>query len=103
MGRTTTQGGRMDDQSTGRDGEATERAEEDEQSRTSGGLPDADEMDQSEIDAIEQERQERLDPENRPANVEVDNTDRTFDEEAGRFTDTEGYDESDKPFAGAEE
>ncbi|WP_310964454.1 hypothetical protein [Nocardioides terrisoli] len=50
---------------------------------------------------IEAERQDRLAPENRPENAEVDNTGRTFDTEAGMFTDAEGYDElseEDKPY-----
>ena len=47
---------------------------------------------------IEEERQERLDPENRPDGVEVDNTDRDFDPEKGMFTDTEGYDEAEEKF-----
>lgn len=42
----------------------------------------------SEVDAeqIEKERQERLAPENRPINAEVDNTQRDFDPETGEFT-----------------
>src|SRR5207342_2106440 len=40
--------------------------------------PGADPEDEAEI---EEERQERVDPENRPDNVEVDNTDRDFDPE----------------------
>ena len=38
---------------------------------------------------LEKIRQERLDPENRPDNVEVDNTQRTFDTETGKFTDSD--------------
>ncbi|NUR08187.1 MAG: hypothetical protein HOQ45_14415 [Nocardioidaceae bacterium] len=38
---------------------------------------------------IEEERAQRLDPDNRPDNVEVDNTDRDFDPVKGQFTDTE--------------
>jgi len=47
------------------------------------------EMDVSEEEQaeIEQTREERLDPENRPESAEVDNTDRTFDPERGEFTD----------------
>ena len=41
---------------------------------------------------IEAERQERLDPDNRPDNAEVDNTERTFDTDRGKFTDAEDYD-----------
>jgi hypothetical protein len=47
---------------------------------------------------IERERQERLDPENRPDDVEVDNTEREFDEEKGMFTDSEGYEEAEEKF-----
>ena len=83
--------------------EDKDRPEEAEGDRMTGGLPDAEDVDQSEIEEIEAERERRLDPENRPDNVEVDNTQRTFDEEAGMFTDSEDYDESHKPYAGAEE
>ena len=48
--------------------------------------------------AIEEERQRRLDPDNRPDGVEVDNTDRDFDAEKGMFTDAEGYDEAEAKF-----
>lgn len=50
------------------------------------------------VEAVEAERTSRLDPDNRPDNVEVDNTDRTFDPERGLFTDSEGYDEAPKKF-----
>lgn len=40
-----------------------------------------------EQEEIEAERERRLDPENRPENAEVDNTDRDFDAEIGQFTD----------------
>src|SRR5207237_6265603 len=57
--------------------------------------PGADPADEEEI---EKERQERLDPDNRPDNVEVDNTQRDFDATKGMFTDSEGYDEADEAF-----
>ncbi len=38
-------------------------------------------------DETEAERKQRLDPKNRPANAEVDNTKRIFDPETGRFVD----------------
>lgn len=41
------------------------------------------------LDDVEEERRERLDPENRPEGAEVDNTDREFDPEIGQFTDHE--------------
>ena len=47
---------------------------------------------------VEREREERLDPDNRPEAAEVDNTDREFDEEKGKFTDSEGYEEADERF-----
>lgn len=40
-----------------------------------------------ELQEIERERAERLAPENRPENAEVDNTDRTFDPARGDFID----------------
>lgn len=48
------------------------------------------EMDVPEEEAaeIERTRQERLAPENRPENAEVDNTQRTFDPARGEFTDS---------------
>jgi hypothetical protein len=53
---------------------------------------------------IEGEREERLDPDNRPENAEVDNTPREFDVERGQFTDSEDYDESEPaPFSDPED
>jgi hypothetical protein len=46
---------------------------------------------------IEKERQERLDPDNRPENAEVDNSDRDFDPVKGEFADAE-HDEKLGPF-----
>lgn len=43
--------------------------------------------------AIEEEREKRLDPDNRPDNAEVDNSDRDFDVQSGQFTDHETDDE----------
>ena len=47
------------------------------------------EVSPEELDEIEAERKERLDPDNRPENAEVDNTDRDFDTTIGQFTDHE--------------
>jgi hypothetical protein len=68
--------------------------------RASGtaGLPTEGEVPQETVDEIEKDRQERLDPENRPDGTEIDNTDRTFDSGAGKFTDDEDYDSSERPF-----
>ena len=46
------------------------------------GLPDADEVSDQTKEELEQERQERLDPDQRPEGAEVDNAVRTFDPEA---------------------
>jgi hypothetical protein len=54
----------------------------------------ADDVDEEQI---EQERQERLDPDNRPKNAEVDNSARDFDIASGQFTDHD-KDESVGPF-----
>lgn len=43
-----------------------------------------------EVAEMEEERERRLDPDNRPDASEVDNTERDFDAEAGRFTDGDG-------------
>ena len=40
-------------------------------------------------EAIEKERQERLDSDNRPDTAEVDNSQRDFDVKSGQFTDHE--------------
>ena len=62
--------------------------------------PGADPADEEQI---EQEREERLDPENRPDGVEVDNTDRDFDARKGLFTDAEDYDDAEVRFPPVEE
>lgn len=57
------------------------------------------EQQENEVDPeVEAEREERLDPDNRPEGAEVDNTDREFDEEKGMFTDSPGYEEADEKF-----
>ena len=48
--------------------------------------PDFDEIPDEEL---EKEREERLDPENRPDNVEIDNSKRDFNPETGLFEDTD--------------
>ncbi len=53
---------------------------------------------QETLEEIERDRAERLDPANRPEDAEVDNTGRTFDSGVGMFTDSEDYDEDDRPF-----
>jgi hypothetical protein len=59
------------------------------------GLDPKAEPDEQTKEEIEEERQRRLDPDNRPENAEVDNTTRTFDVERGQFEDSEDYDESE--------
>jgi hypothetical protein len=72
-----------------------------EEERESGtaGLPEKENVPEETIESIESERQERLDPDNRPEGAEVDNSQRTFDADAGMFTDSEDYSEDDKPYA----
>ena len=62
------------------------------------GLPTADDVPEETVEEIERERAERLDPDNRPEDAEVDNTGRVFDSGAGKFTDNEEYDENDRPY-----
>jgi hypothetical protein len=60
--------------------------------------PDASgEVSEQDKEQIEKERQERLDPDNRPDNAEVDNSDRDFDPRTGEFEDSE-HDEELGPF-----
>jgi hypothetical protein len=76
---------------------ADDAPEEGDEEPPSGGTrqPGADPDDEAEI---EEERERRLDPDNRPDNVEVDNTQRDFDAEKGMFTDSEGYDGAEEKF-----
>ena len=64
--------------------------------RSLGIDPDKEPDDQTKKE-IEEERERRLDPANRPDAAEVDNTERTFDETRGKFTDAEDYDENEPP------
>jgi hypothetical protein len=70
---------------------------EERQSGTAG-LPTQDDVPPETMEQIEKDRAERLDPENRPEGAEIDNTDRTFDSGAGKFTDDDEYDSSERPF-----
>ncbi|MBF4162449.1 hypothetical protein [Nocardioides acrostichi] len=79
--------------------QAVEDTEQQEEEHADGSLH---EMSDDEVAEVEKEREERLDPENRPDNVEIDNTQRTFDPEQGMFTDSEGYDEGDAQYASPE-
>ena len=63
---------------------------------------EAEEKEQPDQEHVLKEREERLDPENRPDNVEVDNTDRTFDPETGFFEDREEHDSAPKQFVDEE-
>ena len=66
--------------------------------KTDPGEPDTepkktgDDLSDEEKESMEKEREERLDPDNRPDNAEIDNTDRTFDATSGQFTDDEDDD-----------
>jgi hypothetical protein len=71
--------------------------------RSLGIEPDAEPDDDTKKE-MEEEREKRLDPDNRPDNAEVDNTERTFDPDTGRFTDSAEYDEHEStPYAGPDE
>jgi len=62
------------------------------------------EIPEERVEEIERTRESRLDPDHRPENAEVDNSERTFDSERGHFTDSEEYDESEPPqFTDAED
>ena len=71
--------------------------------RSLGIEPDKEPDDETKQD-MEEERERRLDPDNRPDGAEVDNTERTFDHERGQFTDSDDYDESEPaPFSDPED
>src|SRR3954462_11695106 len=106
----------MTNSESGRPNETADRATDDDGSRHDGGTilddggidtdaragrslgidPDKEPDDQTKRE-IEEERERRLDPDNRPDAAEGDNTDRTFDTARGKFTDAEDYDESEPP------
>ena len=72
--------------------------------KPSMGLDPHDEPDEETVEEIDKDREERLDPENRPDNAEVDNTPRDFDVERGMFKDNDDYDESEPaPFSDPED
>ena len=75
-----------------------EQAEQDDQAEQD----EAGEKEQPDQEQVLQEREERLDPDNRPDNVEVDNTDRTFDPETGFFEDRDEHDSAPKQFVDEE-
>ena len=69
----------------------------DERAGRSQGIDTDAEPDEDTKREMEEERERRLDPDNRPDTAEVDNTQRDFDVERGMFTDAEDYDESAPP------
>lgn len=72
-------------------GPVSGEAEEESGTRQPGADPE-------DAEQIAVEREERLDPANRPDGAEVNNSDRKFDAEKGLYTDSEGYDEAPKRF-----
>lgn len=64
-------------------GQAEEETEQTAEPTVGGGGSD------DPVEEIESDRRERLAPENRPANAEVDNTQRTFNTTTGKFEDSE--------------
>ena len=62
-----------------------------------------DDVDKDLLEEIEAERQERLDPDNRPENAEVDNTQRTFIAEEARFEDSDISEEEAQDGVGQKE
>ena len=76
----------------------------DERAGRSLGIEPDKEPDEETKQDMEEERERRLDPDNRPDGAEVDNTDRTFDHERGQFTDSDEYDDSEPaPFSDPED
>ena len=67
--------------------ESTNNPREETQAIMEADSPD--DVDDELLKEIEEERERRLDPENRPDNVEVDNTKRTFKPEIAAFEDSD--------------
>lgn len=63
---------------------------------------DAEGFDGTPVEQILKERDERLDPENRPENTEVSNAGREFHVEKGMFTDEEGFEEAEEKYTSEE-
>ncbi len=68
---------------SGNDESTDESLEVDVDERVDTGYSADDEVSEDEAKQLEEERKERLDPDNRPANALVDNTQREFDDEEG--------------------
>ena len=88
--------------------EERESAHEDEDGQLHVDIEDAggreirdvnEEPPEDEVQEIEEERERRLDPDNRPEGAEVDNTHRTFDSETGMFTDNPEHDSAEPQFS----
>jgi hypothetical protein len=77
-----------------------EPLEVDVDSRVDAGYSADDEVSDDQAEQLEKERQERLDPDNRPDNALVDNTQREFDPEEG--FKIPGEDVEDGPEIGAD-
>ena len=87
--------------SDGESGATREPIEVDVDSRVDEGYSADHEVSDDEAEKLEQERQERLDPENRPANAEIDNTKREFNLETGEFAKS-GDEVENGPVIGAD-
>lgn len=70
-------------------------------SRVDEGFSTDHEVSDEEAEDLEQERQERLDPENRPTNAEIDNTQRGFNPETAEF-EKSGEEVENGPVIGAD-
>jgi len=80
---------------------AQEPIEVDVDSRVDDGFSSDQEISDDEAEKLEQERRERLDPENRPANAEIDNTQRNFNPETEEF-EKSGEEVENGPVIGAD-
>ena len=80
---------------------AREPIEVDVDSRVDEGFSSDQEISEDDVEKLEQERKERLDPENRPANAEIDNTQRNFNPETEEF-EKSGEEVENGPVIGAD-
>ena len=92
--------GSEDAQQESQDGaEERVKVEGDEVEAPEGTFPaDAKGFDGTPVEQILKERDERLDPDNRPDNTEVSNAGREFNVAKGMFTDEDGFEEAEEQF-----
>lgn len=93
----------VDDEKTESGSDAESSADGKKVEAPEGTFPaDAKHFDGTPVEQILKEREERLDPDNRPENTEVSNAGREFDVAKGMFTDEPGFEEAEEKYTAEE-